>query len=66
MDMKEVIICKCGCKEYYGMSVMRDGITYCRKCIYEIWQKETNYTGWKPGKEDYTFPYYEDGKDYTK
>lgn len=54
----------CGHKEYYGMIHWRDGLQYCRQCIYEIWMKESN---WKPNpKEDFVFPYYEDGKNYYK
>lgn len=67
-NMKDVVknYRGCGHKEYYGMIHWRDGRQYCRKCIYNIWQQDSNYTGWKPGKEDYVFPYYEDGIDYTK
>ena len=34
--MKSVVIMDRGCghKEYYGMIVMRDGMNYCRNCIY--------------------------------
>lgn len=53
----------CGHKEYFGMIHWRDGLQYCRQCIYELWQKES---GWKPGKDDYVFPYYEDGVNYYK
>lgn len=64
--MKSVVIMDRGCghKEYYGMIVMRDGMNYCRNCIYDIWSKESNYK-WKPNPdEDYRFPLYSDGKDY--
>lgn len=55
----------CGHREYYGMLVMRDGLNYCRQCIYEIWQKEQNYQGWEPDySKDFVFPYYEDGVIY--
>lgn len=30
----------CGHMDYYGCMVMRDGINYCRQCIYEIWERE--------------------------
>lgn len=57
----------CGHEEYYGMIVCRDGLQFCRQCIYEIWQKESNYQGWKPdNKKDFVFPYYQDGIDYSK
>ena len=62
--MKDIVICGCNHKEYYGHVVMRDGINYCRNCIYEIWSKES---GWRPDhSKDYIFPIYEDGKDYSK
>lgn len=51
----------CGHKEYYGMIHWRDGLQYCRQCIYEIWERESH---WRHGQEDYTFPYYEDGVNY--
>lgn len=57
----------CGHKDYYGCFVMRDGLNYCRQCIYEIWQKESNYQGWKPEQnKDFVFPLYSDGIDYSK
>jgi len=65
--MKSVVIMDRGCghKEYYGCITMRDGINYCRQCIYEIWQKEQNYLGWKPDpNKDFVFPYYENGENY--
>lgn len=64
--MKEVVknYRGCGHKEYYGMIHWRDGLQYCRQCIYSIWMNETN---WMPDpKEDFVFPYYEDGVDYSK
>lgn len=55
----------CGHPEYYGMIHWHDGLQFCRQCIYEIWQKESNYEGWKPNpKEDFVFPYYSDGINY--
>ena len=53
----------CGNLEYYGMLQWRDQHQYCRNCIYTIWVKE-NPNGWKPGKDDYVFPKYEDGINY--
>lgn len=64
-EMKEIVQCRCGKKEYYGMMHWHNGRTYCRACIYEIWMKETKYS-WKPKEHQYVFPLYEDGKDYTK
>lgn len=51
----------CGHTEYYGMLVWRDGLQYCRNCIYDIWAKESK---WKPTEKDLRFPLYEDGVDY--
>lgn len=67
--MKDIVVNYKGCghMEYYGMIHWRDGLQYCRQCIYEIWQKESNYQGWKPDPEkDFVFPLYEDGIDYSK
>jgi len=64
--MKEVVICReCGKEEYYGMMIWYNGRTYCRACTYERWKKNSNYN-WQPGSNDYVFPLYEDGIDYTK
>lgn len=52
----------CGHKEYYGMIYSRSGFQFCRKCIYEIWQKEN--PEWQPSTTDYVFPIYEDGVNY--
>lgn len=39
--MKNIVECpECRGEEYYGMTVMRDGRSYCRNCIYELWQRE--------------------------
>lgn len=61
--MKDVVINYRGCghHEYYGCLVWRDGLQYCRRCIYNIWQNESK---WKPGEDDYVFPLYEDGINY--
>lgn len=65
-EMKEIVSCpNCKEDEYYGMLHWQSGKQYCRKCIYRIWQNETNYK-WKPKKNDYTFPFYSDGVDYRK
>lgn len=53
----------CGHKEYFGMIHWKNGLQYCRRCIYQIWQNESN-NRWHPGKEDYVFPYFEDGINY--
>lgn len=54
----------CGHEEYYGMLVTRNGMMFCRKCIYSKWERESN---WKHDpKVDFIFPLYEDGRDYTK
>lgn len=65
--MKSVIVTNCNHLEYWGMSIMRDSMTYCRKCMYEIWQKEQGYNGWKPqeGKTLYT-QYTKTVKNYTE
>lgn len=55
----------CGHTDYYGCFVMRNGINFCRKCIYEMWKRETNYK-WQPQANDYIFPLYSDGIDYEK
>ena len=62
-EMKDVVkdYRGCGHIEYYGMIHWRDGLQYCRRCIYNIWQNESK---WKPGEDDYVFPLYEDGINY--
>lgn len=62
-EMKDVVkdYKGCGHIEYYGMIHWRDGLQYCRRCIYNIWQNESK---WKPGEDDYVFPLYEDGINY--
>lgn len=56
----------CGHEEYYGMIYNKNGLQFCRQCIYEIWQKESNYEGWKPDpNRDFVFPIYEDGINYS-
>lgn len=62
-EMKDVVkdYRGCGHIEYHGMIHWRDGLQYCRRCIYNIWQKESK---WKPGEDDYVFPLYEDGINY--
>lgn len=64
-EMKEIVKCACGRLEYYGMMHWHNGHTWCRVCIYEIWMMDSGYK-WKPTETNYTFPLYEDGKDYTK
>ena len=60
----KVEICKnCNSKEYYDCMVWYNGKTYCRRCTYERWEKETNHK-WKPSENDYVFPKYKDGKIY--
>ena len=40
--LKDIVECPiCRSKEYYGFSVMRDGLNHCRKCIYNVWEKES-------------------------
>ena len=64
-EMKEIVTCKfCGNPEYYGMMHWHNGTTMCRKCIYGVWSVLNSK--WTPGKHDYTFPLYEDGKNYTR
>jgi hypothetical protein len=64
-EMHEVIICpECKKQEYYGMMRWRDGRTYCRRCIYEMWARESDYR-WDASKE-YAFPLYDDGLNYVK
>ena len=63
-EMIEVVICKnCNQPEYYGAMHWRSGKTICRRCMYEIWEAESN---WKPRAIDTVFPIHLDGKDYTK
>lgn len=54
----------CGHKEYYGMLHSRNRMMFCRKCIYNKWERESNWR--QDPKVDFTFPLYVDGKDYTK
>jgi len=62
-EMLEIVICRdCKQPEYYGMMHWLSGHTVCRKCIYEIWKKQSNYK-WKPSATDYVFPLYEDRLD---
>jgi hypothetical protein len=64
MDNYEIVQCQhCKRPEYYGSMVWGSGKTYCRRCIYEIWKKDSNYT-WEPGPKEFTFPYAEDGIDH--
>ncbi len=64
-EMLEIVRCKsCRKDEYQGCIHWRDGLQYCRRCIYEIWSKESDYV-WRPKPNDYVFPLYSDGKDYT-
>lgn len=63
-DCVEVVVCpNCKHEEYWGMMHWRDGRQYCRHCIYRIWQKDSK---WEPTINDYVFPLYQDGVDYTK
>lgn len=62
--MKEVVICKsCSSEEYYGMMYWHNGKVICRRCMYTIWEAESD---WERGDDDLTFPLYGDGIDYTK
>jgi len=55
-EMLEIVICKdCKSKEYYGAMIWYEGHTYCRKCTYDRWMKESNYK-WKPSNTEYVFP----------
>lgn len=64
-EMKEVVRCpQCGREEYYGMIPWHNGKQMCRRCIYDVWEKESNHV-WTPGKDDYIFPKYSNGVDYT-
>ena len=39
--MKDIVKCPyCKGKEYFGMTVMRSGHSFCRCCIYELWTQE--------------------------
>lgn len=60
-EMKDLVLAPCGHKEYYGMVYWHNGKRFCRKCIYEIWKKESK---WKPSPTDYVFPLYDDGVNY--
>jgi len=65
-EMFEIVECPdCKKPEYYGMIHWKDGKQHCRKCIYEIWAKESKYK-WERSKSDYIFPFYDDGIDHTK
>ncbi len=64
-EMLQIVRCKhCGCLEYYGMIHSKNGTTMCRKCIYVMWENESNK--WSPGPNDYIFPFYNNGKIYFK
>ena len=37
----KIVFCKnCGEPEYWGEMVWKDGKTYCRECIYKMWDEE--------------------------
>lgn len=58
--MYKIVKCpNCTKDEYYGMIYWLNGKTYCRSCIYKIWEEQTGRP--QPG---YTFPLYDDGRDY--
>lgn len=63
-EMHNVHRAGCGCPEYYGDIHWLNGRTYCRKCIYDIWEKESIWRR-TPGI-DLVYPRYSDGVDYTK
>lgn len=54
MELADIVKCKnCGEEEYYGYMHWYEGRTYCRRCIYKIWEQQSS---WKPGENDYYFP----------
>lgn len=64
-NMKKVIECpKCGRLEYYGMLHWRNGKELCRHCMYDMWESESQWQ--RNVEEDFTFPLYGDGVDYTQ
>lgn len=64
-QLLEIVECRdCHQQEYYGMMIWHNDHTYCRKCTYERWAKESGYKWW-PGEKDYTFPQYSDGIIYN-
>ena len=66
MDDYKVVTCKfCRKPEYWELMHWKDGQEMCRKCVYEVWIKESKRK-WSPGKNDYTYPLYSDGKDHSK
>ena len=65
-DMFEVLQCpSCRRKEYYGGMTWIDGKEVCRQCAYDNWQKKSDFK-WNPKIDDFVFPKYLDGEDYTK
>ena len=65
-EMLNIVTCReCKKPEYYGMMHWLSGHTLCRRCIYELWSKQSDYK-WTPSNTDYTFPLYSDGVDYSK
>ena len=63
-EMLEIVKCSCGSKEYYGMMHWFSGKQLCRKCMYELWEQQSNWR--RDYATDFVFPLYENGKDYTK
>lgn len=62
--MLEIVKCRdCNSPEYYGAMIWNSGHSYCRKCTYDRWKRESNFK-WSPSDIDYTFPLYDDGVDY--
>ncbi len=62
-EMLKIVTCPCGEKEYYGEMTWYNGKTYCRECTYDRWEETSS---WKRGTNDYVFPLYGDGINYTK
>jgi len=53
---EDIVKCpNCRGEEYWGEIRWRDGHQYCRKCIYEIWIKDTNGK-WQHSEQDKIFP----------
>ena len=49
----------CGQMEYNDHIHWFDGHRYCRRCIYDIWERTTK---WRRRENDLTFPMYEKKK----
>ena len=63
--MKSIVQPDCGCYEYYGNTIMINGINYCRSCTREIWLSENPNIKFTK-QELLRFPIYSDGVNYSE